>query len=162
MNKKHATLEASYEDKPQHFTYSDVQTFMFPCANTNREVRHDQFHEVVNEPDKPIGRGRYTRVDQAHKQSLIYLVTKEGHSIKEASMELGINYSTAKSIIQVHRLQGEAWYEHDEEYQPLPRGRPRKVTAEIIHSIGEKTVCLHFHVSLRLTSCTFAQIFAVK
>ena len=44
-------------------------------------------------------RGKYTRVGQTNKQTLIYLVTKEGHSIKEAALNLGINYSTAKSIL---------------------------------------------------------------
>ena len=40
------------------------------------------------------------------REELIHKVVEEAYSIKEAAIELGINYSTAKHIVKVFKEQG--------------------------------------------------------
>ena len=45
-------------------------------------------------------------MDVSKREELIQKVMSQAYSIKEAAIELGINYSTAKHIVRVFKEQG--------------------------------------------------------
>lgn len=47
----------------------------------------------------------YSKVDNGKRIQLLKLVKEYGKTLKEASTILGINYSTAKTILRVYRLE---------------------------------------------------------
>ena len=54
----------------------------------------------------PGKRNIYDRVDTEKRKRLLHLVDVAGVSIKAAARQLGINYSTAKTILQLYRRSG--------------------------------------------------------
>lgn len=55
---------------------------------------------------RPGKRQIYDRVDTSKRKRLLYLVDEMGISIKGAARQLEINYSTAKTILQLYRKCG--------------------------------------------------------
>ena len=53
-----------------------------------------------------IKKKTYEQVDVSKREELIQKVMSQAYSIKEAAIELGINYSTAKHIVRVFKEQG--------------------------------------------------------
>ena len=51
-------------------------------------------------------RSKYGRIQSEQRRQLLCLVENDRMSIKEAAEVLGINYSTSKTILQLHRKTG--------------------------------------------------------
>lgn len=47
----------------------------------------------------------YCKVDNVKRIALLKMVKEDGKTLKEASKMLGINYSTAKTILRVYRIE---------------------------------------------------------
>ena len=48
----------------------------------------------------------YSQVDSDVRRKLLHLVDSKGYIIKDAAMTLNINYSTAKTILQLYKKTG--------------------------------------------------------
>ena len=51
-------------------------------------------------------RNKYDKIDSDKRRQLMNLVKKHNYSIKDASQMLNINYSTAKTILQLYKKVG--------------------------------------------------------
>jgi hypothetical protein len=58
-----------------------------------------------NHKHRCIGENIYSKVCDVKRLALLKMVKEEGKSLKEAAKELQINYSTAKTILRVYRIE---------------------------------------------------------
>lgn len=61
--------------------------------------------QVVKPVNRHYGESIYKKVDNEKRLFLLTMIKEEGISLKEASKKLDINYSTAKTILRVYRLE---------------------------------------------------------
>lgn len=59
----------------------------------------------LNHKNKCYGENIYNKVDNDKRLNLLKLVKEEGKSLKDAAKSLNINYSTAKTILRVYRIE---------------------------------------------------------
>ena len=74
-----------------------------PLQNSPPEDQNSQMfiHKVISKKKENI----YKKVDNRKRLLLLKLVKEEKKSLKEAASCLGINYSTAKTILRVFRIE---------------------------------------------------------
>ena len=71
----------------------------------------EQSKNIVNQHLISIGKSTkkkeciYSKVDNTKRIKLLKMVKEQGKTLKEASNILGINYSTAKTILRVYRIE---------------------------------------------------------
>ncbi len=60
-------------------------------------------HELSDESSQMCNKRRYNQVDVDLRKELLHAIESQQLSIKSASEQLGINYSTAKNIVRIYR-----------------------------------------------------------
>lgn len=63
----------------------------------------------------------YRRITNEEREELIYLVLKEGVRMREAAARLGLNYSSAKTILRIYRIENRTSKKNAEEERLLKK-----------------------------------------
>ena len=64
------------------------------------------FSQMLKPKQKRSKRSKYDSIGNVKRRRLLEMVTEEGVQIKIAAERLGLNYSTAKTILQLYRRSG--------------------------------------------------------
>ena len=70
------------------------------------EIAHNHFISKKKQTKPRAKREKYEKIESHKRRQLLYLVNDLKVSIKEASDSLQVNYSTAKTILQLFRKTG--------------------------------------------------------
>ena len=69
----------------------------------NAELVNEEYSDFVENEGYEQSKRKYNQVDLNLRQELLTIIRERSLSIKSASEELGINYSTAKNIVRIYR-----------------------------------------------------------
>lgn len=76
-------------------------TFLYNLLHMKEQTKCQH----INHTSKCYGDNIYNKIDNDKRLSLLQMVKEEGRSLKEAAKFLNINYSTAKTILRVFRIE---------------------------------------------------------